>query len=150
MEESGYSLIYAHTIPIFVWRDNENLENCSQYGRFLGRYLNPGFPNMKLPSRPPVRLGISVAVFGTKPRVPLTPLACEQKENAHTIQTKYISDKGSGTANYKALALGNNVYSKDSTCFLTCYPSHPSERHAFYFQRVSNSRIRPDYCSCNR
>jgi hypothetical protein len=49
------------------------------------------------------------------------------------MQTKNITNIGTETASYKVLPLGNNVYSVDSICLLTCYPSQPSDPLASYF-----------------
>jgi hypothetical protein len=50
---------------------------------------------------------------------------------AHTIQTKDIN-AGNETASYRALPLGNNVYSMTSICFLICCPSHLLHLLAIY------------------
>jgi hypothetical protein len=43
------------------------------------------------------------------------------------------------------MPLGNYVYSMDSTRFLICHSSHPSDPLPLYFERSSNARMRPDY-----
>jgi hypothetical protein len=82
-------------------------------------------------------------VVGANLRVLPTSLYGGQKDNAYTVSTKDITDIVTETANYKVLPLGNKVCSMDSICFLTCYPSQPSDPLAITSNGSRGQRFAP-------